>query len=41
MIGLQNSLDFQKLCQLATKKIKSYFHTKNPTEDQIKDIKEK
>ena len=36
MSDLQENLDLQNLCHLASKKIKSYCGTKNPTKDQVK-----
>ena len=36
MSDLQESLDLQNFCHVATKKIKSYCNTKHPTKDQIR-----
>ena len=39
MIDLKNYLHPQNLCHVATKKIKGYYGTKNPTEEQVKKYK--
>ena len=38
MNDLQENLDLQNLCHLASKKIKKYCVTKHPTKDQVKKI---
>ena len=41
MIDLQKRLDLQNLFYSATKEVKSYSNAKNPTKDQVKNMKEK